>query len=169
MGISIQMPQPHNLQSPVSVRLMWLKHGPQIILNTMVKRKISYIKVALCKMFQECTGWRMEQDRGNSTRTCMCIHVTHVFMYMLAYTHTKHKFFANLVLNNSAATPCEYAVNSICLSEHGAKCQREASWQKVHPCLVMRTQDLSWNLPVRLAYTWDKLSLPLHLVTGYND
>ena len=137
------------------------------------REKFLAYKWLFCKMFQEFTQWRTQQDRANSTRTCMCMHVTHTCVCTQTHTHThthkKHKFFANLVLNNSTATPCEYAVHSISLSEHGAKCQREASWQKVHPCLVIRAQDLSWNLPVKLAYMCDTVSLQLHLVTGCSN
>jgi hypothetical protein len=48
----------------------------------------------------------------------MCMHVKHA--------HT-HKSYADLVLNNSTTAPREYSVHSVCLGEHGAKCQRKAS------------------------------------------
>ena len=62
---------------------------------------------------------RIEQTAQENACACML----HTCIYVHAHTNTKHKFFANLVLNNSTATPCEYAVHSVCLSEHGAKCQ----------------------------------------------
>ena len=112
--IRVRMPQPHNPQNPVSLRFMWLRHGHQIILNKMEKRKISCIKLVF---LQDVARVYTVKDAAGYSKQCKNIHVhacyTHACACACAHTH-KHTNKTNFLLTLFLTTPLRLRVNMRC-------------------------------------------------------